>query len=131
MANETLEQKVNAPQQEKKAEKPVSVLESAIKETFDAIKTGANLGIATAAPAAGYALTGNAGVLATSAAYLAATKGKKDSKVIRNESLSGALFGTFAHYTLLPLDYIGSAARKVAYMIPCVFSANAFYMAEN
>ena len=85
MANETLEQKVNAPQQEKKAEKPVSVLESAIKETFDAIKTGANLGIAAAAPAAGYALTGNAGVLATSAAYIAATKGKKDSKIIRNE----------------------------------------------
>ena len=130
MANETLEQKVNAPQQEKKAEKPVSVLESAIKETFDAIKTGANLGIAAAAPAAGYALTGNAGVLATSAAYIAATKGKKDSKIIRNESLSGSIFGTFAHYTLAPLKYLGNLG-KVAYMSIWPFAANAFYFGED
>ena len=129
MADETLEQKINAPQQEEK--KPVSTLESVINETFDAIKSGLNMGIAVAAPAAGYALTGNAGVLASSAAYVAATKGKKDSRVIRNESLSGALFGTFAHYTLLPLNYIGSAIHKVAYMIPWVFGANAFYMAED
>jgi len=126
---ETLEQKVDAPKQEEK--KPVSVLESVITETFDAVKSGINLGIATAAPVAGYALTGNAGVLATSAAYVAATKGKKSSKIIRNESLSGSLFGTFVHYTLLPLNYIGGAIQKVAYMIPWVFGANAFYMAED
>ncbi len=131
MAEETLEQKVNVPQQEKKEEKkPVGILESVINETFDAIKAGANLTIATAAPFAGYALTGNAGVLATSAAFVAGTRGKKSSKTIMKESLSGAVFGTFAHYTTQPLKYL-SKLGKLAYMIPWVFGANVFYMAED
>ena len=91
---EDLEQKINAPQQNKNEEKKsASPLENAVNEFFDAIKAGFNLGVGIAAPAAGYALTGNAGVLAVSAAYVAATKGKKSSKTIRNESLSGAIFG--------------------------------------
>lgn len=130
MAEQNLEQKLNAPNQEKKEEKKVSTLESAVNEAFDAIKAGFNLGIATIAPAAGYALTGNLGVPATSLAYIAATKGKKSSKIIRNESLSGSIFGTFAHYTTLPLRMLGNIG-KVAYMIPWVFGANAFYMAGD
>lgn len=127
---ETLEQKINAPNQKKKEEKKSSVLESVVNETIGAIKSGFNLSIAAAAPAAGYALTGNLGVPVTSATYIAATKGKKDSKIIRNESLSGAIFGTFAHYTLLPLKYLSNIG-KIAYMIPWVFGANAFYMGED
>ena len=130
MAEENLEQRINA-QQNKNGEKKPGALENTVIEFFDAIKAGINLGVAIAAPAAGYALTGNAGILAVSAAYVAATKGKKDSKTIRNESLSGALFGTFAHYTLLPLKYLGDSIKKIAYMIPWVFGANAFYMAED
>ena len=132
MAEENLEQKINALQQNKNEEKkPAGALENAVNELFDAIKAGINLSIGVAAPVAGYALTGNAGVLAVSAAYVAATKGKKDSKTIRNESLSGALFGTFAHYSLLPLKYLSDSIKKIAYMIPWVFGANAFYMAED
>ncbi|HLC60020.1 MAG TPA: hypothetical protein VJJ52_01175 [Candidatus Nanoarchaeia archaeon] len=129
---ETIDDRINnniPPQQkneEQNAKKPQGPLESLLDELGDLF----NLGIATAAPVAGYALTGNAGVLATSAAYVAATKGKKDSKVIRNESLSGALFGTFVHYSTLPLKLLSSIGR-IAYMIPWVFGANAFYMAED
>lgn len=120
-----------APEEEKKEEKkPQSLLESVINECTDAIKAGANLGIAAAAPAAGFALTGNLGVVATSAAYVAGTKGKKDSKTIRNESLSGAIFGTFAHYTLAPLKYLGNLG-KIVYMGIWPFAANSFYMAED
>ena len=130
---ETIDDVANtAPATENKPpSKKLSGLESVVDETFNAIKAALNLGIGAASPVAGYALTGNAGVFATSAAYVAATKGKKDSKVIRNESLSGALFGTFAHYTLLPLKYLGNSIKKIAYMIPWVFGANAFYMAED
>ena len=126
---ETLEQKVSATQ-DRKEEKPIKVLDRVISETFDLIKTGINLSIAGAAPAAGYYVTGNPGVLATSAAYIVATKGEKNSKVIRNESLSGSIFGSFAHYTTLPLKYL-SQIGKLAYMIPWIFGANAFYMAED
>ena len=107
-----------------------STLESFIGEFTDAARAGINMTIALAAPIAGYALTGNAGVLATSAAYVAGTKGKKSSKTIRRESLSGAIFGTFAHYTTLPLRYFGKIGKMI-YMIPWVFGANAFYMAED
>ena len=128
---EPLEQKVDVPNQEKTAEKkPAGTLESVVNETIDAIKAGFNLGIGVAAPAAGYALTGNLGVPIVSAAFVAGTKGKKSSKTIMKESLSGALFGTFAHYTTLPLKYL-SKIGKLAYMIPWVFGANAFYMAED
>jgi len=128
---DTIDDKVNniPPQQkneEQNAKKPQSNLESVLDEIGDLF----NLSVGVAAPVAGYALTGNAGVLASSAAYVAATKGRKDSKVIRNESLSGALFGTFTHYTTLPLKFLSSIG-KVAYMIPWVFGANAFYMAED
>ena len=54
----------------------------------------------------------------------------KDSKIIRNESLSGALFGAFAHYTTLPLRWLTNFG-KIGYMIPWVFGANAFYMAGD
>ena len=35
MANESLEQKVNAPQQEKKEEKPIGVFRSTLEEILD------------------------------------------------------------------------------------------------
>lgn len=131
MPDKTLEQKVSPLQEEKKEEnKPVSLLESVLSEAVDAAKATANLSLSIAAPAAGYALTGNPGVLATSASFVAATKGKKDSKTIRNESLSGALFGTFAHYVLSPLKYLTNIG-KVAYMNLFPFAANSFYMAEE
>jgi hypothetical protein len=107
--------------------KPKSVIGSFIGELGDLV----NLGIGIAAPAAGFALTGNAGVLATSAAFIAGTKGKKDSKIIRNESLSGAVFGAFAHYTRGPVEYLDTKLKKLAYMVPWVIGANAFYMAED
>ena len=126
MAEENLEQKINAPQEKNENKKPATTLESVMGEVGDLF----NLGVGIAAPAAGYLLTGNAGVLATSAAYVAGTKGKKDSKTIRNESLSGTIFGTFAHYSTLPLQYL-SKIGKLAYMIPWVFGANAFYMGSD
>ena len=130
---DSIDEKINehAPKEEKhevrkEHEKPKGTLDSVVDELGDLF----NLGIAAAAPAAGYALTGNAGVLATSVAFVAGTRGKKDSRTIRNESLSGAAFGTFAHYTTQPLKYL-SKIGKLAYMIPWVFGANAFYMAED
>jgi len=123
---ETLEQRVNSPQ-EKKEEKKVSVLESVINETFDALKASANLSVAAAAPALGYAVTGNAGVLAASASFVAGTRGRKSSKIIRNESLSGAIFGTIAHYATLPLRYLTNLG-KAAYMEVFPFFGNAAYM---
>ena len=103
--------------------KPMTTLESVFDELSDLV----NLGIGFGVPAAGYALTGNPGVLATSAAFTAATPGTKTSKVIRNESLSGALFGTFAHYTLLPLEKLGSLA-KAAYMSAWAVPAQPVYI---
>ena len=121
MAEETLEQRVDANAlHEKKGEKEQGVLESVINETFDAVKAGVNLGIAGVAPAAAFALTGNAGVFATSAAYVAATKGKKDSKTIRNESLSGATFGAFVHYTTLPLKWLSNIGKIVGCDTPSI-----------
>jgi hypothetical protein len=126
MAEENLEQKVNAPQEKKEEKKPVSTLESVIGEFGDLF----NLGVGIAAPAAGYALTGNAGVLAASTSFVAGTRGKKDSKIIRNESLSGAIFGTIAHYATLPLMYLGNLA-KAAYMELFPFFGNIAYMVED
>lgn len=71
--------KENAKQQK-------STLESIIDESISAVKAGFNLGVAAIAPAVGYALTGNPGVLATSASFVLGTRGRKDSKVIRNKN---------------------------------------------
>ena len=114
---------------EKKKEK--STLESVVSEAFAAMGAGVNMGIAAAAPAAGFALTGNPGVLANSASFVLGTRGSKNSEIIRNESLSGAIFGTYGHYTNLPVKYLSTIPQKLAYMIPWVFGANAFYMAED
>src|SRR3989344_4443265 len=114
---------------EKKKEK--GTLESFVSEAFAAMGAGVNMGIAAAAPAAGFALTGNPGVLANSASFVLGTRGSKNSKIIRNESLSGAIFGTYGHYTNLPVKYLSTIPQKLAYMIPWVFGANAFYMAED
>lgn len=130
MTNGTLEQIVDAPKQGKNEEKQTGVLESVLGEISDATKAVANLSVGIAVPAAGYALTGDAGVLATSTSFVAATKGKKDSKTIRNESLSGAIFGTFAHYVLGPLKYLTDIG-KIAYMSLFPLAANSFYMAEE
>ncbi len=89
-----------------------------------------NLSIGAAAPSAAYALTQNPGVTATSASFVAATKGRKDSVIIRNESISGAVYGAFTHYSLAALKYLSNAA-KVAYMVPWVFAANAFYLIQD
>ena len=123
----------NPPAENKgyKEEKKKSTLESVIDEAFSATKSGINLGIAALAPATGYVLTGNPGVLATSASFTLGTRGRKSSKVIRNESLSGAIFGVFGHYTRIPVNYMTSKLQKLAYMVPWVFGANAFYMGED
>ena len=89
-----------------------------------------NLGIGVAAPAAGYALTGNPGVIATSTSYVLGTRGGKSSKVIRNESLSGTIFGTFAHYTLEPMRNLGKML-KAAYTASWLFLANGFYISQD
>lgn len=116
---------------EHKEQKPKTTLESVIDETFSAAKSGINLGIAALAPATGYVLTGNPGVLATSASFTLGTRGKKSSKVIRDESLSGAIFGVFGHYSRIPVNYMTTKLQKLAYMIPWVFGANVFYMGED
>ena len=108
------------------AEQKANIAESVVDELGDLV----NLGIGAIAPAAGFLLTGNLGVLATSAAYVTGTKGNKDSKTVRDESLSGALFGTFAHYILSPIKYLGSMA-KIAYMSTFPFTGQAFYMTED
>ena len=91
---ETIDDKMNAasPQQagegikenEKHAEKKKSTLESVINESVNAVKAGFNLSVAAAAPAAAYALTGNAGVPVVSAAFIAGSGGTLTSKKIRN-----------------------------------------------
>ena len=132
MAEETLEQKVNASQNEKEEKKkPVSTLESVIGEIGDLF----NLGIGLAAPAAGYALTGNAGVPVVSAAYIAGSEGNLTSKKIRDESLSGAIWGTFLNYFTSPLKYL-TKLGKTAYMTMLPFIANSVipttnYLIEN
>ena len=120
-----------AESKEHKEKKPKSTLESVIGESFSATKAGINLGIAALAPATGYVLTGNPGVLATSASFTLGTRGRKDSKTIRDESLSGAIFGTFGHYSNLPVKNMTGPLQKLAYMVPWVFGANAFYMGED
>ncbi|MEK6946461.1 MAG: hypothetical protein AABX32_02540 [Nanoarchaeota archaeon] len=114
-----------------KEQKPKSTLESVINEAIGAAKSGINLGIAALAPATGYVLTGNPGVLANSASFVLGTRGRKSPETIRNESLSGAVFGTFGHYTGLPLRNMTSPLQKLAYMVPWVVGANAFYMGED
>jgi hypothetical protein len=106
--------------------KSKGILENIIDDSKDLF----NLGIAASAPLAGFAVTGNPGVLATSSSFILGTRGKKSSKTIRDESLSGAVFGTFANYTNKPLESM-TRPGKLAYMIPWVFGANAFYMAED
>jgi hypothetical protein len=133
MAEETLDQRVadaSGEPEEKEEKKPQGVLESVIDETLGAAKSVVNVGLGTAVSVGGYALTGNPGVLATSGAYLAGTKGKKDSKIARQEFMGGAAFGTFAHYTTLPLQALTNVG-KAAFLIPWAFGANAFYLAAD
>lgn len=101
-------------------------LENLLGEISDAVKGTINLGIGVAAPAAGYMLTGNAGVPVTSAAFIAASGGKMTSKKIRDESIVGALWGTLVHYFSKPMQYM-SAIGKSAYIALLPFIANAVY----
>ena len=118
MTEETLEQKVNDSQNEKEEKKkPVSTLESVIGEIGDLF----NLGIGLAAPAAGYALTGNAGVPVVSAAYIAGSEGNLTSKKIRDESLSGAIWGTFLNYFTSPLKYL---TKLLTWLLRLMFLTN-------
>ena len=127
MAEENLEQKVNGTHEEKKEEKkPVSTLESVISEFTDAVKAGLNLGIGVAAPAAGYALTGNIGVPVMSGAFVAASSGNVTSKRVKNESLIGSLVGSIMHYFSLPLIYMSFAA-KAAYLTLTPLVTNTVY----
>src|SRR3989338_5648309 len=114
----------NDKENAKDAKQQKGTLESIIDECIGVVKAGFNLGIAAAAPVAGYSLTGNPGVFANSASFVLGTRGRKDSKVIRNESLSGAILGTYGHYSNLPVKYMDSKLQKLAYMIPWVFGAN-------
>ena len=124
MAEENLEQKANAPPQNRAEEKkPMSVLESVVNETFSAFKSGVNLGVGIAAPAAGYALTGNAGVPVVSAAFVAGSGGNLTSKKIRNESIVGTLWETMLHYFSLPLKYMSNLGKS-AYVALLPFASN-------
>lgn len=117
MAEETLEQKVNSEKNEDK--KSVSTIDSVIGEFGDLF----NLGVGVAAPAAGYALTGNAGVPVVSAAFVAGSGGNLTSKKIRNESLVGTIWGTILHYFTLPLKYMSNFG-KAAYAALLPFASN-------
>lgn len=121
MAEENLEQKIDAQHQEKKEEKKVSTLESVVSELGDLF----NFGIGIGAPAAAYALTGNAGVPVISAAFVAGSEGNLTSKKIRDESLVGTLWGTFLHYFTLPVKYMSNLA-KGAYVALLPFISNSF-----
>ena len=126
MAEETLEQKVNAPQENKEEKKPVTTLESVIGEVGDLF----NLGIGVAAPAAGYLLTGNAGVPVVSAAFVAASEGNLTSKKIRDESLGGTIWGTALHYLTTPLKFFSNLG-KAAYIAVLPFASNSIYPATD
>ncbi|MEK6968597.1 MAG: hypothetical protein AABX51_08280 [Nanoarchaeota archaeon] len=114
----------------KEAKKPMGTLESVVDELGGAIKGTFNIGLGAATPVAGYALTGNPGVFAISAGYLLGTKGKKDSKTIRDELMSGGFFGAMAHYLLLPLKKL-SMLGKTLYMTAFPLAGNAAYMFED
>ena len=86
-----------------------------------------NLGVSVAVPTVASILTGNPGISATSTAFTLGTKGTKTSKVIRDESLSGALFGTFAHYTTTPTASF-STLGKGAYQTVWPLAANPAYL---
>lgn len=111
-------------------EKSKTTLESVVDELGGAIKGTFNIGLGAATPVVGYALTGNPGVFAISAGYLLGTKGKKDSKIIRDELMSGGVFGAMAHYLLLPLKKL-SMIGKTIYMTVFPLAGNAAYMFED
>ena len=122
---ETLEQKVDVPQG-KNEKKPATTLESFVGELGDLF----NLGIGMAAPAAAYALTGNAGVPVVSAAFVAGSDGNLTSKKIRNESLVGTIWGTMLHYFTLPVKYMSSLG-KAAYVALLPFASNSIVPASD
>ena len=101
--------------------KPKSTLNSVVGELGDLV----NLGVGVAAPAAGYALTGNVGVPVMSAAFAAASS-NLNSKNVRNESLIGAIVGSIMHYFSLPLKSMSFAAKS-AYLTLTPFITNAVY----
>src|SRR3989344_3410378 len=110
---------------EKSAKNKPGRLESMLDELNDLV----NLSIGVSFPAAGFLLTGNPGVAVTSLAYAAATN-DKGAKSVRNEFASGAVFGTFAHYFLSPIKYLGGLA-KAAYMSVFPLAGQAVYLAED
>lgn len=119
----------NAPQQEKKEEKPISVLESAINETFDFIKTGANACIAVGLPSGADKFMGGLGARATAGAFYLASD-DKSSKSARKRSLVGTAFAAFAHYTLGPISALSAYAR--AALVPLwSLGATGFYMSTD
>jgi len=129
-SSETLERKIGNRYSGYGAKKRLSRLESTVSELASAAKSAFNLGVSAAAPTAGYALTGNPNIIATSASFVAGSKGRKNTTLVKQESLSGAIFGIFSHYFLSPLGYLTSVG-KAAYMTLFPFAANAFYMAED
>ena len=109
-------------EQKEEKKKPIGTLESVVGELGDLF----NLGIGVAAPAAGYLLTGNAGVPVVSAAFVAASEGSLTSKKIRDESLGGAIWGTMLDYITAPLKYMSSLG-KTAYIATLPFISNSVY----
>ncbi|GEM_PF-3254585 len=114
---EDLEKKIsearpgNSGTAHEKKENSKGTLESVANELGDLL----NLGVGIAAPAAGYALTGNLGVPVVSAAYVAGSSGNLTSKGFRNESLIGSIVGTILNYFTLPLKTM-ALAGKAAYL---------------
>lgn len=108
-----------SPNEKKEEPKKISTLESVVGEFGDLF----NLSIGIGAPAAAYALTGNAGVPVVSAAFIAGSGGTLTSKKFRDESLIGTLWGTILHYFTLPVKYMSNLA-KGAYVALLPFMSN-------
>lgn len=104
------------------AQKLKSTLDSVVGELGDLV----NLSVGVAAPAAGYALTGNAGVPVVSAAFVAASEGNITSKKFRDESLAGAIWGTMLNYFTKPLKNMSTLA-KTGYLALLPLISNSVY----
>lgn len=126
---QTLEQKVDAPQEKKEEKKPIGALESVINETFDLAKTTANLGIAVGLPYGADKYMSGLGARATAGAFYLASD-DKSSKSARQESIVGTAFAAFAHYTMQAISAT-SAYAKAALVPLWVLGANAVYMASD
>lgn len=119
----------NASQQEKKEEKPISPLRSFVAETGDLTSKVLNAGIAISLPYGADKFMGGLGARATSGAFYLASD-DKSSKSARQESMVGAAFAAFAHYTMQAIS-AASAYARAALVLPWQAAANAYYMTTD